>query len=81
MWKPRIWKGGSIGKARLANNRAGGGSGVPAARAAGDGFCGGQCARSGASLPPLFGVRASLVGPRFLLVVGSVQEVLLLAEI
>ncbi|KAF7046569.1 hypothetical protein CFC21_055593 [Triticum aestivum] len=44
-------------------------------------FYGGRCARSGASLPPLFGVRASLVGPRFLLVAGSVQEVLLVAKI
>ncbi|SPT19079.1 unnamed protein product [Triticum aestivum] len=37
--------------------------------------------RSGASPPPLFGVQASLVGPRFLLVTGSVQEALLVAEI
>ena len=42
---------------------------------------GGRCARSGASPPPLFGVQASLVGPRFLLVTGSVQEALLVAEI
>uniref|UniRef100_A0A3B6C815 Uncharacterized protein n=1 Tax=Triticum aestivum TaxID=4565 RepID=A0A3B6C815_WHEAT len=49
--------------------------------AAGGGFCGGRCARSGASLPPLFGMRASLVGPRFLVVAGSVHEVLLVAEI
>ncbi|XBH87866.1 hypothetical protein VPH35_075246 [Triticum aestivum] len=45
------------------------------------GFCGGRCARSGASLPPLFGVRASLVRPRFLLVADSVHDVLLVAEI
>ncbi|XBJ21654.1 hypothetical protein VPH35_000164 [Triticum aestivum] len=37
--------------------------------------------RSGASSSPLFGVRASLVGPCFLLVAGSVQEALLVAEI
>ena len=35
--EPRIWSGGSIGKARPASSRAGGGSGVPAARAAGSG--------------------------------------------
>ncbi|XBH60651.1 hypothetical protein VPH35_115218 [Triticum aestivum] len=45
------------------------------------GFRGGRCARSGASPPPLFGVRASLVGPRFLLVTGSVHEALVVAKI
>jgi hypothetical protein len=35
--EPRIWSGGSIGEARQASSRAGGGSGVPAARAAGSG--------------------------------------------
>ncbi|XBI50438.1 hypothetical protein VPH35_113841 [Triticum aestivum] len=47
----------------------------------GSGFCGSRCARSDASPPPLFGVRASLLGPRFLLVAGSVQEALLVAGI
>ena len=49
--------------------------------AAGGGFCGDRCARSGASPPPLFGMPAILVEPRFLLVAGSVQEALLVAEI
>ena len=35
--EPQIWSGGSIGKARPVSSRAGGGSGVPAARVAGSG--------------------------------------------
>ena len=46
----------------LVSRRTGGG--IRWSLAAGGGFCGDQCERSGASLPPLFGVRASLVGPR-----------------
>ncbi|XBI98871.1 hypothetical protein VPH35_019057 [Triticum aestivum] len=57
------------------------GGGIRWSSTGGGGFCGGRCARSGASPPPLFGMRASLVGPRFLLVAGSVQEALLVAEI
>ncbi|XBI22382.1 hypothetical protein VPH35_063408 [Triticum aestivum] len=57
------------------------GGGIRWSLAAGGSFCGGRCARSSASPAPLFGVRASLVGPRFLLVASSVQEVLLVAGI
>ena len=60
-------------------SRAGGG--IRWSLAAAGGFYGGRCARSGGSPPPLFGVRASLVGPRFLLVAGSVQEALLVTGI
>ncbi|XBI64855.1 hypothetical protein VPH35_044868 [Triticum aestivum] len=63
----------------LVSRRAGGG--IRWSLAAGGGFCGGRCARSGASPPPLFSVQASLVGPRFLLVAGSIQEALLVAGI
>lgn len=64
----RLQWGGAAGSA--ASGRVDGGSGVLAARAAGSrwsraaggGFCGGWCARSGASPPRLFGVRACLVG-------------------